>query len=142
MSRELNPKQLKFVQLYLETGNATKSLIEAGYKTKNAKKVASRLLLNPKVISTVDKSRLKVEKKIEVNFEWVLSKLKQVAEAGINTNELDATTRALAEVNKMLGNYAPVKTENTNTNNNVSNDFVEMEKRAKRYRDEQQCPRH
>lgn len=46
MSRPLNPKQLKFVERFLATGNATQSYIDAGYKcNREAASAASARLL-------------------------------------------------------------------------------------------------
>ena len=59
MAKPLNAKQLKFVERYLETRNATQSYIDAGYtKDRKAAKVgASKLLTNPNVKALVSPAR-------------------------------------------------------------------------------------
>src|SRR5215218_9523613 len=49
--RPLNPKQLKFVQRYLATGNATQSYIDAGYQCTRAaaEANAARLIRDDRV---------------------------------------------------------------------------------------------
>lgn len=58
-SRPLNPKQLKFVERYLATGNATQSYIDAGYKSKgkNAGNIASIMLENVGIKAAIDAAR-------------------------------------------------------------------------------------
>ncbi len=61
MSKRLTLKQLKFVQLYIETGNATKAAMEA-YRCKNenvAKSVGSENLTKPDIAFEIDKYRKK-----------------------------------------------------------------------------------
>jgi phage terminase small subunit len=113
---KLNPKQLLFLQTYLKIGNATKAMQLAGYKTKYPNKIAGRLLENPLIKSAVGKSRQESLAKTQVDFEWVINRLKENALKAINDNNVDASTRALAEINKMLGNYAPEKTQSTHVN--------------------------
>lgn len=49
MGKKLTIKQRKFVDLYLEYGNATKAAIEAGYSPRNAGQNAAKTLDNPNV---------------------------------------------------------------------------------------------
>ncbi len=61
MSKRLTLKQLKFVQLYIETGNATKAAMTA-YRCKNenvAKSVGSENLTKPDIACEIDKYRKK-----------------------------------------------------------------------------------
>ena len=49
MEKKVNPKQRKFIKEYIKTGNATQSVLKAGYKTKNPEVSASQLLRNANV---------------------------------------------------------------------------------------------
>ncbi|QJX01246.1 terminase small subunit [Frigoriglobus tundricola] len=82
MSRPLNPKQLKFVDRYLATGNATQSYIDAGYagRGRAAENAASRLLGSVGVKAAIDGARAKALKTHEVTAEWVVTGLKKEAE--------------------------------------------------------------
>lgn len=42
--QDLNPRQLRFVQLYVRYGNASKAALEAGYSEATARQQGSRLL--------------------------------------------------------------------------------------------------
>lgn len=55
---ELNERQKRFVDYYLQSSNATESAKKAGYSAKNAYQVGSVLLKNPK-IQTALNTRLK-----------------------------------------------------------------------------------
>lgn len=54
----LSIKQKKFADIYLETGNATKAAIEAGYNEKYAATNTDKLLKNTKIKEYID-TRLK-----------------------------------------------------------------------------------
>ena len=59
MSKRLTLKQLKFIQIYIETGNATKAAMEA-YRCKNentAKSLGSENLTKPDIACEIDKFR-------------------------------------------------------------------------------------
>jgi len=60
-TKRLTLKQLKFIQIYIETGNATKAAMEA-YRCKNenvAKSVGSENLTKPDIAYEIDKYRKK-----------------------------------------------------------------------------------
>lgn len=46
---ELNERQKRFVDYYLQSSNATDSARKAGYSTKNAMQIGCELLRNPKI---------------------------------------------------------------------------------------------
>lgn len=73
MATGLNPKQLKFIEEYLRTGNATQAYINAGYKGRGrvAENNASRLLGNAGVRAAIDAARDKAAEKRELTAEWV-----------------------------------------------------------------------
>ncbi len=59
MSKRLTLKQLKFIQIYIETGNATKAAMEA-YRCKNLRVAAvlgSENLIKPKIAREIEKYR-------------------------------------------------------------------------------------
>ncbi len=61
MSKRLTLKQLKFIQIYIETGNATKAAMTA-YRCKNenvAKSLGSENLTKPDIACEIDKYRKK-----------------------------------------------------------------------------------
>ncbi|MGI1808864.1 terminase small subunit [Pediococcus pentosaceus] len=61
MSKKLTPKQKKFADSYIESGNATQSAIKAGYSRKTAKSVGSENLTKPDIKSYIEKKMKEVE---------------------------------------------------------------------------------
>jgi phage terminase small subunit len=77
----LNPRQQKFVTLYLATGNATQSYIDAGY-TKDpeaARRNASRMLTNADVAAAIESANAKAVQTAELTAEWWVKGLKEEA---------------------------------------------------------------
>lgn len=73
----LNQRQQKFVQLYLATGNATQSYIDAGYDVdrETAKANAARLLANANVCAVIDAARQKAVEATGITAEWYVERL-------------------------------------------------------------------
>jgi len=99
MARELNQQQLKFVDLYIQTGNATRSYIDAGYKHKTinvASQEAYRLFKTAHIASEIKErfALIKEEQKAVANR--VVEQLKIVAFGSLaETVEVDVEERKL-----------------------------------------------
>ena len=61
----LLPKQLRFCQEYLVSGNATHAAIHAGYSPKSAPSTGQEILRNPIVIGFLAQKRAKQDKRME-----------------------------------------------------------------------------
>ena len=77
---KLNQKQKRFVVEYLIDLNATQSAIRAGYAEKTAYSQGQRLLKHVEIQAAIQKAQANREKRTELNADWVLTKLKEVAE--------------------------------------------------------------
>jgi phage terminase small subunit len=76
----LTAKQKIFVQEYLVDLNATQAAIRAGYSPKTANRTASENLSKPDIQAAIHKSMQKREKRVEVNQDYVISKLFEITE--------------------------------------------------------------
>lgn len=76
----LTAKQKMFVQEYLVDLNATQAAIRAGYSEKTACEQGARLLANVKVQRSIQEAMKKREKRVEVNQDYVISKLLEITE--------------------------------------------------------------
>lgn len=80
MARELTPRQRKFVEEYLKTGNGTEAAISAGYSRKTAASQASRLLTD----KAVQAYRIQLEREqfaaMGISEAWVGKRLAEIAE--------------------------------------------------------------
>lgn len=61
MTRKLTPKQKKFADNYIKTGNAAKSAISAGYSNKYAHTNATKLLQNTTIKSYINACMQEIE---------------------------------------------------------------------------------
>ena len=83
----MNPKQIKFCELYHQTGNATQSYIDAGYKVKNeevASVMSSRLLGNDKIREYLATLQKAASAKNNVTVERIMDEAAKIAFADLN----------------------------------------------------------
>lgn len=76
----LRPKQEAFVREYLVDLNATQAAIRAGYSAKTAGQIGDENLKKPQIRARIDELINKRAEKLELDAQWVLTKLKDVAE--------------------------------------------------------------
>lgn len=87
---DFSPLQIKFIQEYLKTGNATQSVINAGYKNKSENAAAvqgNALLRKPKIKSYIEtnkkKSLAETQNKIQISQDKIASTLVRIAFDGL-----------------------------------------------------------
>jgi len=83
-SRELTPKQRRFVEEYLIDLNATQAAIRAGYSEKTANEQGARLLANVSVSSAVSAGQAARSKRTEITADRVLQELARVGFANLS----------------------------------------------------------
>ena len=114
----LTQKQYNFCSSYIKNGfNAYQAAIEAGYSHHYANTKAPMLLKLEPIKERIEKAYQVAEDKLGISWQWKLKKLKRVIEAyipddpeaNLNTFETTVGLKALAELNKMQGDYAPDK---------------------------------
>lgn len=107
-----------FCDAYKILQDGAKAAIEAGFAAKSAKVTACKLLKKPHIKAYLaaanNKQSNKVLSKLEVERDELIDKLHKLITMAIDAIEIKAAVSAIAELNKMRGNYAPVKSENTN----------------------------
>lgn len=108
----LTLKQQSFVDYYLDVANKTtysngaQSAIAAGYSVKTAKEGAAQLLNKAYVQEAIEKKRAHIVKKSDISREFIVEQLKEILTTG---EKESARVSAAAELNKMCGFNAPVK---------------------------------
>lgn len=109
MERPLNPRQLKFVERYLATGNATKSYAEAyGQKDPDIARVnAAQLLAKSNIKCVVDAHRAKASAKHGLTAEWYAERVKAEAEREGEGSSHGARVSALRLASELLGVGTP-----------------------------------
>jgi phage terminase small subunit len=97
---KLTDKQEKFCNEYMIDLNATQAAIRSGYSEKTAKEIGCENLTKLNINTRIIELKKKVQEKTDVSIEWVVNKLKEVAEE----NESDRIP-ALDKLMKHLGGY-------------------------------------
>ena len=117
MAATANIKQQRFIELYLHSGNATKSAIEAGYKGKYPDRYAHALLNKPYIKSEIEKSREKMNSTAKLTYEYKLDVLHQGIKHYVQSCDYDKVAKLIEVSNKMQGHNAPDKSLSTITLN-------------------------
>lgn len=79
VSLAFNIKQLKFIDYYIETGNATASAVKAGYSKKTAYSIGQRLLKKVEVQETIKKRMEELDEQLIASAQEVLKRLTHIA---------------------------------------------------------------
>ena len=112
--KALTKRQQIFVEHYLSNGgHGRNAALSAGYAEKYAYNAASRLLKNPAVKAAIEAQQQATFAVLKITREDKLKKLWAIAEESYEVGKFKPAIAAIAELNKMQGDYAPVKTENT-----------------------------
>ena len=108
-NNNLSLKQSKFVNYYLESGNAKDSAVKSGYSEKSAYAIGSENLTKPLIKEHINNSLAS-----RVSPEWIVDKLKSNAiESGSNEiRQYSASNQAL----KILADFMTPQTEQTDQN--------------------------
>lgn len=100
MSKKLTPKQKKFADNYIESGNATQSAIKAGYSRKTAKSVGSENLTKPDIKSYIEKKMKEVESHKIMDAKEAMELLTRIARGEERETVVVGTADGLASTTK------------------------------------------
>lgn len=106
IGRKLTQKQKKFAQLYVESGNASKSYVSAGYSAKTTEIAGSegaKLLKNPLVIEEIDRLNAEIASKRIASAAERQQYLTSVMRS--NIEETKDRIRATEILGKMQGDF-------------------------------------
>ena len=124
---KLSPKQEKFVQEYLKTGNATQSYLNAGYNTKSPEVGASQILRNNNVQERLDELKKVGQEKFKIDKEFLAEKylklyeLHEEGQGAVAKGSLDSLARMFGLDTKKIdvttnGNSINIQIEKTYMN--------------------------
>ena len=102
-STALTHRRRRFVEAYVETGNARASAREAGYAERSAHVTGSRLLRNDKVAAAIDVERETLRARTELDQDMLIGELLSLYREARNSGAYSAAARCLAQVAKMSG---------------------------------------
>ncbi len=114
---KLTPKQQKFVQEYIATGNASEAYrrsYNVGNKNQNTiKRSAFELLCNPNITSTLARLKEEASKKAQMTVLDIVDMLKEDRQFAYKCEQPAAAISASLGIAKMFG-FGAEKTENVN----------------------------
>lgn len=71
-------RQIKFVEEYIKSLNATDAAIKAGYSEKTARSQGSRLLTNVDIQEAIQKAKIERQERANIDADYVLKRLVEI----------------------------------------------------------------
>jgi len=107
---KLTDKQLRFIDEYMIDLNASRSAIAAGYSEKTAKEQGSQNLTKLNIQKEISKRQAKLREKTETDQEYIITKLRKIADANIKDflSYKTVLTKVGVADGKPIFDYAPV----------------------------------
>lgn len=132
----MTPKQRKFCDEYIKTGNATQSAINAGYSQKTAKSIGAENLTKPDLKKYIDSKLKDISNNAIATAEETLSILTKIvrgehteqvitAEGDVIDKHPD-TNQVIRASSEILKRYPLAQDININGNLSVSNPFKNL----------------
>ncbi|CAM3054919.1 Terminase [Leuconostoc gasicomitatum] len=97
---KLTPKQKKFADEYIKTGNATQSAIEAGYSKKTAQVIGAENLSKPMVKSYIEERMAEIASKRVMSYTEAVELLTSIARGEEKETVVVATPVSVEKVEK------------------------------------------
>ena len=123
MDKQPTERQLLFISEYVKTRNGYQSALKAGYKKNSARQQASRLLTKSNIKKRVEEEIQQIQARNNLDADYIVNKLKQEAEGLSPDNTASSRVKALDQLAKMAGIYAPIKSE-VEANINQEDDWL------------------
>lgn len=116
----MNERQKKFAEYYAQSGNATKSAVQAGYSEKFAGQNADKLLKNTNIADYIRELTEKAQDERIMTARERQAVLSDIARSGDDQDRI----RAIDTLNKMTGEYV-TKIEG-NISAEINNPFKDL----------------
>jgi len=97
---KLTPKQKKFADEYIKTGNATQSAIEAGYSKRTAAVIATENLQKPYIKAYIEKCMAEIASKRVMSYTEAVELLTSIARGEEKETVVVATPVSVEKVEK------------------------------------------
>jgi len=123
MDKQPTERQLLFISEYVKTRNGYQSALKAGYKKNSARQQASRLLTKSNIKKRVEEEIQQIQARNNLDADYIVNKLKQEAEGLSPDNTASSRVKALDQLAKIAGIYAPIKSE-VEANINQEDDWL------------------
>lgn len=97
---KLTPKQKRFADEYIKTGNATQSAIEAGYSKKTAAVIATENLIKPNIKAYIEKCMAEIASNRVMSYTEAVELLTSIARGEEKETVVVATPVSVEKVEK------------------------------------------
>lgn len=97
---KLTPKQKKFADEYIKTGNATQSAIEAGYSKRTAAVIATENLIKPNIKAYIEKCMAKIASNRVMSYTEAVELLTSIARGEEKETVVVATPVSVETIEK------------------------------------------
>ena len=97
---KLTPKQKKFADKYIKTGNATQSAIEAGYSKRTAAVIATENLIKPNIKAYIEKCMAEIASNRVMSYTEAVELLTSIARGEEKETVVVATPVSVEKVEK------------------------------------------
>jgi phage terminase small subunit len=77
--KKLTPRHRKFIDFYINSGNATDAYRRAGYNGKGSDRSAYNLLRKPEIIEEIEKKRKEIAEKSGITAKMVIDEIAKIA---------------------------------------------------------------
>lgn len=110
--KKLTDKQSRFVEEYLVDLNATQAAIRAGYSETSARSTAFDNLQKQEIQDAISKEQEKRSKRTHVDQDWVITRLRSVAERSLQAERVTDRAGNTVLVENKDGDMVPAYTFN------------------------------
>ena len=97
---KLTPKQKKFADEYIKTGNATQSAVEAGYSKRTAAVIATENLIKPNIKAYIEKCMAEIASNRVMSYTEAVELLTSIARGEEKETVVVATPVSVEKVEK------------------------------------------
>jgi phage terminase small subunit len=118
---DLTPKQRKFVQIYVATGNATQSAKDAGYSKRTAYRTGNDNLKKPQIARAIAAETKKATERNELTQDWVIQGIMREADF----KDAGASHSARVKAFEVAARILSMMTDNVNNNHSGNLDIVQ-----------------
>ena len=110
MKDTLNPQQARFVQYYIETGNAKASALSAGYSKSTANNANASLLRNGAIQGEIEKNKKYLIKSAGWNKSRLVTEIEGVFRKALEEQQLQTALKSLELIGKIINVMPSAKT--------------------------------
>ena len=107
---KLNPQQARFVQYYIESGNAKQSALQAGYSESTANNANASLLRNSGIERKIKEHEIFLVKSSGWNKARLVSEIEGVFQQALANEELGTALKSLELIGKVVNVMPSAKT--------------------------------